>query len=86
VRSRCGRGGAGVEGPEDVVRRLRAVGGVLLEQAHDERRETGRHGGSTPVQRLRGLRHVRSEQLLGGPPLERWPAREHLVGDDAERV
>ena len=29
---------------------------------------------------------MRSEQLLGGPPLERWPAREHLIGDDAERV
>jgi hypothetical protein len=75
-----------LERPQHVVRRLRAVGGVLLQQVHDQRGDRGGRGRPPPGDRLRRLGGVGGEELAGVAPVERRAAGEHLVEDNAERV
>ena len=57
------------EDAQHLIRRLRTVGGILLEQAHHQLGDMGRRRRPAPGQRLRRLRRVRREQLLCGPAL-----------------
>ncbi len=75
-----------IERLQQLARRLRPVGGALLETSHHQRGQRGRHGRPRLLKRDRGLRHVRGQHLLRGPTGERRAASQHLVRRRAERV
>ena len=65
---------------------LRTLGRILLQQAHEQRRERLGHVVPARADRRRLFGELRGEQLLRRAPMERRRADEHLVADDAERV
>jgi hypothetical protein len=73
----------GVQRAQDLTGRLRAVGGALLEQPHDEGGERGRHGGAAPREWLGRLGDLRRERLLRRTAGERRLPGEELVGQAA---
>ena len=64
---------------------LPAVGWLLLERAHDRRRERARRIRAEPLDRRRPLGDVLGDDDPVGAPERRRPG-EHLVGDDTEGV
>jgi len=82
-RAASSRRRGALELAQHVVGALRSVGRLLLEQAHDERRE-GR-GKTRPAEADGGRRldGVRGEQRLNRSAAEGRAARQQLVGDDA---
>ena len=71
---------------QQLVRRLPAVRGMLLEAPHDERAQRARHARAMGRHRLRDLRHLRGEGRLRRRRHDGRPATQHLVADHARGV
>ena len=85
-RLRSVASGHGLEHAHEVARLLRPRVGLLLQAAHHQLGERGRRVGAQRAHRLRLLAHVGGEQLARRLLHERRTAREHLVGEAAERI
>ena len=86
---RAGLAGAGreqLEAPQEFIRGLVAIAGILGQAAHDRVDQDGGRVGPQCRERLRWRRDVRGEELVRGVGQEREPAREHLVAHDAQGV
>lgn len=73
----------GVQGAENLISRLGAVGRGLFEQPHNECAECRRHRVTSALDRLWCFGGVRGDELLRGTTVERRPPGECLVRDDA---
>lgn len=65
---------------------LRTRARVLGKTARHEQHQSGREIATQRVERWGRILHLRREERQSAKSLERRPAREHLVRDDAQRV